>query len=231
MRTPAPVQRRRLDIHDEIGFPDVLHARLVALLSDVKKPIGSRVAVRKKIGAVKDEILVVKHVHHQRRVRDRQEFDRLSAAVDQAMPSVERRSEQTPGSPFEYLLAAAFLPHFRGSLSTQNANHFFIKMFLRLERATGRDFSDVHAGHPFHPVQIDKSRFTSDPGPRFHLHFPHILHAIAVNDGYPLTLHPLEVSRLSKRGHQISHLLFSRHRNSPPVFIEEWSQRIFARAA
>ena len=57
------VQGRRLNVHDEVRFPNVLHAGLVALLSDIEKSIGARIAIRKSIGAVKDEVVIVKDIH------------------------------------------------------------------------------------------------------------------------------------------------------------------------
>src|SRR5204862_4612218 len=39
----ALIEIRRLNVHDEISFPDMLHARLVTLLSDVEKTVRTRI--------------------------------------------------------------------------------------------------------------------------------------------------------------------------------------------
>src|SRR5262249_18813530 len=125
------IQIRRLNVGDKIRFPNVLHARFVALLSDVEKILGSGIAVGKVIRAVKQEVLAVDYIHHKRRISPCKKFDRRAPAIDHPVPGVKRRGEQAPRTPFECLLAAAVLPYFGGALSVQNANYFFIEMLFR----------------------------------------------------------------------------------------------------
>src|SRR5262249_58696097 len=113
-----PVQSCRLNVHDKIRFPNVLHAGLVALLSDVEKPVGARVAIRKRIGTVEDEVFVVKDVHDQWGVGNSQKLYWLPTAVNKPMPGVERRREEAPWPPPEHLFAAALLPYFRRPLAS-----------------------------------------------------------------------------------------------------------------
>src|SRR5215468_11466198 len=208
------IQRRRLNVHNEVSFPNMLHAQLVALLAHFKKVFAARVAIRKTIRAVKNEILIVKNIHDHRGVRNREELDRLATAIDQLVPRVQRRSKQARRSPFKHLLAAAFLPYFSSSLSLQNADHFFIEMLLGLEGAASGNLSRIHAGHALHPVKIHKRRPPSRAIPLRHLDVPDIFQSIPLNDRNILSLHPLKVSGLFKRRHQIFNAIFSGHKFS-----------------
>src|SRR5688500_10238854 len=89
----AVVQMCRLDVHAEIGFQDMLHARLVALLADVEITVGAGVALGKYVGTIKYKLLAVDGIHHQRRICHAEELHRLTPAVNQAMRGIERRRE------------------------------------------------------------------------------------------------------------------------------------------
>src|SRR5688572_20812247 len=90
------VDARRLNVRDEVGFPDMLHARLVALLPLIKKTVGARVTIGKIVRAVENEIFVMNNIHHHRSVGNSEKLYRRRPTVEQAMPSIERRREETP---------------------------------------------------------------------------------------------------------------------------------------
>src|SRR5262249_17314963 len=174
------VQSCRLNVHDKIGFPNVLHAGFVALLSDVEKPVGARVAIRKRVGTVEDEFLIMEDVHDQWGVGNSQKLYRLPPTVNQSMPGVERRREEAPWPPLEHLFAAALLPDFRGPLPTQNADYLFIKMFLCFEGAARRNLGNIHSRNPFIAVMIQESRPATQPGPKVHRHFTNVFDAVSI---------------------------------------------------
>src|SRR6266508_4564567 len=76
------VDARGLNVRDEVRFPNMLHARFVALLTLVKKTVGGRVAFGKIIGAVEYKIFIVNDVHHQWRVGDGEKPYRRAPTVE-----------------------------------------------------------------------------------------------------------------------------------------------------
>ena len=70
---------------------------------------------------------------------------------------VERNREQAALLPFEMHFALFFAggPNFGRPKAMNNVNQFFVEMMFRIERAAGRNFTDVHAGKTFHAFEIN----------------------------------------------------------------------------
>src|SRR5919106_6835391 len=85
----SPVDARRLNVGDEVSFPNMLQARLIALLPLVKETIRSRITVGKIVRAIENKFFVVNHVHHEWRVGDGEILYRRAGAVSQAAPGIE----------------------------------------------------------------------------------------------------------------------------------------------
>ena len=158
-------------------------------------------AVAKLVIAAHDEGNVVQQVDHQRRAGDRQEKNRLLAAVDHAMARVERNREQAPLLPFEMHLALLLAsgPDLGGTDALKDVDQFLVEMILRVKRAAGRNLTDVHAGETFHPFQIDVRAFTSGALPRFERQLGYVLDAVAFENGNAFFLEPYFVTRFSLR--------------------------------
>src|SRR3989338_1939492 len=106
---------------------------------------------------VKDKFRAMEHVHDQRGIRHRQKLDRLSAPVDQPMPTVQRRGKKAVGSPFKNPLGAPILPYLGRPMSVQNTDHLLVKMSLRLQGAAGRDLRHLHSRDSLHTIELNKS--------------------------------------------------------------------------
>jgi hypothetical protein len=77
------------------------------------------------------------------------------------MRGVERRREQTPLVPLEHLLVAVVVPQLGGALTVENADYFLVQMTLRIERAAGRNLTDIAAGDSLHAVQLNERRLAA----------------------------------------------------------------------
>src|ERR1700756_424659 len=127
----------RYEVHRHLESPDLsLAAEIVFVLR--RKAIGKNEIV------VKNEIEIVKQIHHERRAGDGKISDGgVSLPIEVLILSVQRNRKQTPRMPLEGLLFAISLPHGSGSVSAENIDHLFIKVFLRFQFASRRDFADV----------------------------------------------------------------------------------------
>src|ERR1044071_9105384 len=125
-------------------FPDVsMKPFFVALRALLEIAVFLRESVGKYRWAIKYEIRIAVHVDHDGRVGDAQIFNRFPAAVDQSVPRVKRRSENTPLIPLERLLFSAILPYLGGSVAREDRNDFFIHVLFGFEHAARRNFTDI----------------------------------------------------------------------------------------
>ena len=190
-------------VGDEIGFPDRLQADGVKILTGGEIVIFALKPIGKSIRAIEDEFCITVKIHGDRRGGYRHEPDRLSAAVHQSMPAIERRGKQTKRPPFEQPRFSTILPDFGGAMTGENTNHFFVEMALGVKRAARRNLGDVHSGLPLHAVEMNKSAATAHAAPGTKLQFAHILDAKALHDRNAFALHPLAVAGAIQRSQHL----------------------------
>src|SRR5215468_7365597 len=90
-----------------------------------------RKTVTESEGIAKDEIQVVKQVHHKRRVGHSEISGRsVALAVEVLVVGVERNRKETSRMPFEGVLLAVFLPDRSRSMPFEDVDHLFVKMLL-----------------------------------------------------------------------------------------------------
>ena len=87
-------------------------------------------------------------------------------------------------------------------MAFENDDHFFIEMFLRVQSAAGRNLADVHAGDPFHAVEIQERRLAACARPSRGADITHIFDAVAVDHRDAFLGHPAKVCGLVKSRHQ-----------------------------
>src|SRR6266850_4358745 len=99
----------------------------------------------------------MKQVHHERGAGDGKKSDRgVSLTIEVLVLCVQRNREQASRMPLEGLLLAILLPDGSGSMSVQNIDHLFIKMFLRFQLCSRRDFADIAVVGSARAFEIDK---------------------------------------------------------------------------
>src|SRR4249919_1131074 len=140
----------RHEVHRHLESPDLsLAAEIVFVLR--RKAIGKHEIV------VENEVEIMKQVHHERRAGDGKISDRgVSLTIEVLVFCVQRNREQAARMPLEGLLLAISLPYGSGSMSAQNIDHLFIKMFLRFQLASRRDFADITVIGSTGAFKVDK---------------------------------------------------------------------------
>ena len=110
------------------------------------------------------------------------------------MRGVERRREQTPFVPLEHFLVAVIVPDLGGALAVENANHFFVQMALRIERAAGRNLTDIATGDSLHAMQLNECCLAAHARVRRDFQRAQIRHAVADVNRQALAFHPADVT-------------------------------------
>ena len=87
--------------------------------------------------------------------------------------------------PLEGLLLAILLPDGSGSMSVQNIDHLFIKMFLRLQLGARRDFADVAIVRGARGIVIDVDAAAAAARPVSQLAGAQVRHIMAADDLEP----------------------------------------------
>src|SRR3989338_8704385 len=96
----------------------------------------------------------------------------------------------------ELALAGSAGPDLRRADSVENIDQLLVEMALRIQGRARRDLADVHAGEPFHSLELDKGPLASRPRPRPARDRLHVLQPIAFYYGDTLLPHPELVARL-----------------------------------
>src|SRR6266481_10191111 len=140
----------RHKVHRHLESPDLsLAAEIVFLFG--RKAVGKNEIV------VENEIEIVKQVHHERRAGYGKKPDRgVSLPIEMLVLCVQRNREQASRMPLEGLLLAVSLPYRSGSMTVENINHLFVKMFLRFQLCSRRDFADITVVGSARAFEIDK---------------------------------------------------------------------------
>src|SRR4029077_13821942 len=139
---------RRVDegaasIRDKIRFP-VEETSLKFPLRGRHEIVGPAVeALVENVLATEHEWNVVQQIDHQRRAGNRQKQDRLTAAVNHPMGTIERNREQASLMPLEleFFLVIVCGPNLCGANAAQNINDFFVEVPFDIQSATGRNFA------------------------------------------------------------------------------------------
>ncbi len=144
------VRRVGDEVHRHLEPPDLPFAAEIVFLF-------RRKAVGKNEIVVENEIEIVKQVHHERRAGYGKKPDRgVSLPVEVLVLCVQRNREQAARMPLEGLLLAISLPHGSGAMSLENIDHLFIKMLLRFQLCSRRDFADIAVVGSAGAFEIDK---------------------------------------------------------------------------
>ena len=159
-------------------------------------------AIGKSKWAIEDEFRIAVKIHRDGRGGYRHEPHRLSTAIDQAMPAVQRWCEETKRPPFEQLFFPSLLPDFRGAVAGENTHHLLVKMALRVQSAPWRDLHDVHSRLTFHAVEIEERRLAAGARPWRHRDVTDVFQTVTVNHRDVLACHPFEISGFVKCRHQ-----------------------------
>src|SRR5947208_9929168 len=140
----------RHEVHRHLESPYLsLAAEIVFLFR--RKAVGKNEIV------VENEIEIVKQVHHERRAGYGKISDGgVTLPVEMLVLCVQRNREQAARIPLEGLLLAVLLPHRSGSMSVENIDHLFIKMFLRFQLCSRRDFADITVVGSAGAFKVDK---------------------------------------------------------------------------
>src|SRR5438093_4080740 len=140
----------RHEVHRHLESPHLsLAAEIVFLFR--RKAVGKNEIV------VENEIEIVKQVHHERRAGYGKKPDRgVSLPIEVLVLCVQRNREQAARVPLEGLLLAISLPYGSGSVSVQNIDHLFIKMFLWFQCCSRRDFADITVVGSAGAFKVDK---------------------------------------------------------------------------
>src|SRR3989442_1674110 len=159
----------RHEVHRHLESPDLSLAAEVVFLF-------RRKAVGKNEIVVENEIEIVKQVHHERRAGYGKKPDRgVSLPIEVLVLGVQRNREQAARMPFEGVLPAVFLPYGSGSMSVQNIDHLFIKMFLRFQLCSRRDFAHITVVGSAGAFKVDKRSHAAFIIPRRFMEFSVIL--------------------------------------------------------
>src|SRR2546426_8198357 len=121
------------------------------------------------------------------------------------MPSIERRSEETPFRPFERLLAHAVVPDLGAAASLQDVQKLVIHMSFRLERAAWRNLDDVHTCNAAAALQLDVRAGPSHARPWLARQFGHILDCKSVKNWNTFLLHPPQIGGFLRRVYNFVH--------------------------
>src|SRR5262249_45849079 len=181
-------------IGNEVGLPDRLQTDGIEILAACEKIIFAVESMGKVEREIKDEFRIAVKIHRNRCGGYSHQPYRLSAAVNQPMPAVQRRRKEAERPPFEQPLLPSLLPYFSRAVARENANHLLIEMPLRVERSARRYFRHVHAGLSLHAVEMDESSVAAEASPRTQLQVTDILDAKAFDNGNTLALHPLAIA-------------------------------------
>src|SRR2546429_8781165 len=159
----------RHEVHRHLESPHLsLAAEIVFLFR--RKAIGKNEIV------VENEIEIVKQVHHERRAGYGKKPDRgVSLPVEVLVLCVQRNREQASRMPLEGLLLAVSLPYRSGSMTVENINHLFVKMFLRFQLCSRRDFADITVVGSARALEIDKCPHAAFIIPGRNFHFTQVL--------------------------------------------------------
>src|SRR5437899_2448423 len=174
----------RHEVHRHLESPDLSLAAEVVFLF-------RRKAVGKNEIVVENEIEIVKQVHHERRAGYGKKPDRgVSLPIEVLVLGVQRNREQAARMPFEGVLPAVFLPYGSGSMSVQNIDHLFIKMFLRFQLCSRWDFAHITVVGSAGAFKVDKRSHAAFIIPGRNLKFTEILDEKSAVDGDFLCLLP-----------------------------------------
>src|SRR6266481_2370830 len=111
-------------IHFELAAPEFSFAAEILFFLG-RKTVGEGKAV------AKDEIHVMKQVHHKRCIGDGKiPGGSVTLAIEMLIMRVERNREETSRMPLEGMLLAVFLPNGSRSMSFEDVDHLLVKMFL-----------------------------------------------------------------------------------------------------
>src|SRR5881397_2858470 len=159
----------RHEVHRHLESPDLSLAAEILLVFR-RKAIGKN----KIVG--ENEIEIVKQVHHERRASYSKKPDRgVSLPVEVLVLCVQRNREQASRMPLEGLLLAVSLPYRSGSMTIENINHLFVKMFLRFQLCSRRDFADITVVGSARALEIDKCPHAAFIIPKRNFQFTEIL--------------------------------------------------------
>src|SRR6059058_606075 len=112
------------EVDFELAAPELSFAAEIFLFFG-RKTVGEGEAI------AKNEIQVVKQVHHERRVGDGKISGRgMALAVEVLVVGVERNREETSRLPFEGVLLAVSLPDRGRPMSIEDVDHLLVKMLL-----------------------------------------------------------------------------------------------------
>ena len=181
------------EVGDEIGLPHVVagpHRDEVALAGEILVLAGARGEL--EIG-VEHEALVMEGVHHQRQVGGGNEERALApAAVEVAMPGVERDREQAARAPFEALLAAVGEFDLGRAGAFEDADHVLVEVALRRGRAARRQVEHEHVGEVAAALEMHRRRFDAGARPHRGLDLEEV-DAVVLGDRQAFLLDPVEI--------------------------------------
>src|SRR6266481_3409630 len=110
-------------IHFELAAPEFSFAAEILLFLG-RKTVGEGKTI------AKDEIHVMKQVHHKRCIGDGKiPGGSVTLAIEMLIMRVERNRKETSRMPFEGVLLAVFLPYGGRSMSFEDVDHLLVKMF------------------------------------------------------------------------------------------------------
>src|SRR5215813_9355656 len=182
------VRRVGHEVHRHLESPDLAFAAEVVFLFR-RKTVGKNEIVGE------NKIEIVKQVHHERRAG----YGKISNGgvtlpIEVLVLRVQRDREQAAWVPLEGLLLAVSLPYRSRSMPFQNIDHLFIKMFLRFQLGSRRDFADITIVGAAGALEIDKCSQTAFTIPGRNLHFAQVFDKESSVDRDLLRLLPALVS-------------------------------------
>src|SRR5262245_9694592 len=125
------------------------------------------IAILELVRIVEQRVLSPVKMEDGRRVSNAKQQGRAGGSVDDAVPSIQRRREETTLLPLESLLLVRVVaaPDLRRAAALKHIEDLFVHVFFRSNGTGTRNLDDVDSLEPAATVKLDKRALSADPLP------------------------------------------------------------------